>query len=115
MAAADQRETPPDDVRLGATSGVQLRAVRQVRFYHGDDGALTGVEFELPPLVSLLPRLHEALQSRQVVVIDSFMRLTAETLYQRLRLSDQCGGSIVGARRQELELIFLEVLAALNE
>lgn len=114
MSAANQRETPPDDVRLGATSGVQVRAVRQVRFYYSDEGALTGVEFELPPQVSLLRRVHEALQSRQVRVVDSFMRLTAETVYQRLHLSDQYGTSIVGARRQELELMFLETLAALT-
>lgn len=105
----------PSSSRRTPISSTQLRAVKRVKFIHGQSGALTAVEFEMPPAAHWLHLVHEALSSRQVSITDSFTRLTEHALYQRVELSEPDGASLVGNRRREVEGLFLETLATIRE
>lgn len=95
-------------------SGTRLKAANHLRFFHGDDGSLSEVEFETQPLTKVLGVIFEALHHRKVCIVDSATRITRSSLFQRLRLTELGGAPLVGERRSDVEALFLEALAGLS-
>jgi UTP:GlnB (protein PII) uridylyltransferase len=100
----------PSSVR---PSSVRLRVATSLKFEDGPDNALTAVEFEAPPKPTVLHALCSALGEKQVSIVDSATRITPRALFQRFQLRELDGGYLLGARRREVETLFVEILAEL--
>jgi hypothetical protein len=95
-------------------SGTQLKAARCLKFVHGEDGSLKGVEFETHPLAKVLNVIFDALSARRVYIVDSATRITRRALSQRMQLSEMGGAPLVGARRFDIEGLFVEALSGVT-
>jgi hypothetical protein len=95
-----------------ARSAVRRRVATSIKFEDGPEKALTAVEFEAPPTPSVLNMICSTLAAKKVAIIDSATRITPRALFQRFQLSELDGSNLVGERRREIEMVFIEALAA---
>jgi len=102
----ESKATPP-------ISSVHSHAPRHLRFVDGPDDSLSAVEFEAPPVPSILQTLCQALTALQICISDCATRVTPESLFQRFDLRELNGAPLIGARRQEVENVFINTLSSL--
>jgi len=117
MAVAALKDEGPEPLDEGPPaphhSSVRPRAAANLRFEDGPEDSLSAVEFEAPPQPSILYAICNALSEKQVSIVDSATRITPRALFQRFQLRETDGAHLVGERRREVEILFVEALSGL--